>query len=334
MKTKNLKKVLLASVLSLGLIFFIGCKEKGDSSILKLSHNHATGYPVDIAYKKFAEIIEQKSEGKYKIQIYPSAQLGEQKASMELLKSDVIQFAHVSTAILESFDSLYSVFNLPYLHRDYQHYVDVMRSEGMQKYYESSLDKGFAVITFIEAGSRNIYTKSKPVNKMQDLLGQKIRVIDSPSSIEMMKLFKASPTAMNLADIYTSLQKEVIDGAENNWQSYVEVGHAEVAKYYSLTEHLNLPDLLAVGAPFWNSLTDEEKQMFRDASREVEIFFAELWKESENKSREKAIKEYNVTVINPDISDFRKAVIPMHEALAKRDSKSKELIDYIKNYGL
>lgn len=120
MKTKNLKKVLLVSVLSLGLIFFIGCKERGDSSILKLSHNHATGYPVDIAYKKFAEIIEQKSEGKYKIQIYPSAQLGEQKASMELLKSDVIQFAHVSTAILESFDSLYSVFNLPYLHRDYQ----------------------------------------------------------------------------------------------------------------------------------------------------------------------------------------------------------------------
>ena len=290
MKTKNLKKVLLASVLSLGLIFFIGCKEKGDSSILKLSHNHATGYPVDIAYKKFAEIIKQKSEGKYKIQIYPSAQLGEQKASMELLKSDVIQFAHVSTAILESFDYLYSVFNLPYIHRDYQHYVDVMRSEGMQKYYESSLDKGFAVITFIEAGSRNIYTKSKPVNKMQDLLGQKIRVIDSPSSIEMMKLFKASPTAMNLADIYTSLQQGVIDGAENNWQSYVEVGHAEVAKYYSLTEHLNLPDLLAVGAPFWNSLTDEEKQSLETLQERLKYFLLNFGKKAKISLGKKLLK--------------------------------------------
>lgn len=86
MKTKNLKKVLLASVLSLGLIFFIGCKEKGDSSILKLSHNHATGYPVDIAYKKFAEIIEQKSEGKYKIQIYPSAQFRRTKSVYGITK--------------------------------------------------------------------------------------------------------------------------------------------------------------------------------------------------------------------------------------------------------
>ena len=334
MTTKNLKKVLLASGLSLGLILFIGCKEKGDSSVLKLSHNHATGYPVDVAYKKFAEIIEQKSGGKYKIQIYPSAQLGEQKASMELLKSDVIQFAHVSTAILESFDSLYSVFNLPYLHRDYQHYVDVMRSDGMQKYYESSLDKGFAVITFIEAGSRNIYTKSKPINKMEDLRGQKIRVIDSPSNIEMMKLLSASPIAMNLAEIYTSIQQGVVDGAENNWPSYVDVKHVEVAKYYSLTEHLKLPDLLAVGADFWNSLTDEEKQMFRDASREVEIFFAELWKKSEEESMNRAIKEYNVTIIKPDISDFREAVIPMHEALANKDARAKELIDYIKNYGL
>ena len=177
-----------------------------------------------------------------------------------------------------------------------------------------------------------MYTKSKPINNLSDLKGMKIRTIDSPSSIEMIKLLGASPTALNLAEIYTALQQGVIDGAENNPPSYVETGHAEVAKYYSLTEHLRMPDFIVVGAPFCKSLTDEDKQIFRDAGKEIEILFADLWQKSEDESMQKAINEYNVQIVKPDTEPFRQAVLPMHESLAKKDPKAKELIDYIKNF--
>ena len=302
------------------------------SKVIKLSHNHANGYPVDIACNKFAEIISNKTMGRYIIEVYPSAQLGEQRASLELAKSDVIQIVFASSAILESFDSMYSVFNLPYLHKDKESYVNVMTSDGITKYYESSIDNGFITLAFIEAGARSMYTKSKPINNLSDLKGMKIRTIDSPSSIEMIKLLGASPTALNLAEIYTALQQGVIDGAENNPPSYVETGHAEVAKYYSLTEHLRMPDFIVVGAPFWKSLTDEDKQIFRDAGKEIEILFADLWQKSEDESMQKAINEYNVQIVKPDTEPFRQAVLPMHESLANKDPKAKELIDYIKNF--
>ena len=331
MTTKNLKKVLLASVLSLGLILFIGCKGKGDSSVLKLSHNHATGYPVDVAYKKFAEIIEQKSEGKYKIQIYPSAQLGDQKASLELAKSGVIQFAHINTAVLEGFDQIYSILNLPYIYKDYEHYRRVMDSDKMTEIFESTLDKGFISLIYIEGGARSIYTKPRGINTPADLRGLKIRVQDSPTAIEMVQLLGGTPVTLNFSEVYTSLQQGVIDGAENNMPSYVETAHCEVAKYFSLTEHTRLSDILAIGAPFWNSLTDEEKQMFRDAAKETEDFFAGLWAESENKSTERAINEYNSTIVKSDINLFRNLMKPMHDNWANRETRFKELIDFIKN---
>ena len=327
-----MKKILFLLLASFLLLVSCGGNGKeGTSTTLKLSHNHANGYPVDIAYKKFAEIVEKNSNGRFKIQIYPSSQLGDQKASLELAKSGVIQFAHINTSVLENFDSIYSVLNLPYIFKDYDHYTKVMRSDKMTEVFESTLDKGFISLIYIEGGARSIYTKSKAINTPSDLKGIKLRVQDSPTYIEMAKLLGATPVALNFSEVYTSIQQGVIDGAENNFPSYVEAGHAEVAKEFSMTEMARSSDILTVGAPFWNTLSDEDKQIFRDAAKETEIYFAGLWKESEEKSMQRAISEFNANITYPDIEPFRKLIIPMHEALAAKDARAKELIDYIRS---
>lgn len=331
-----MKKIFfILSIFSLIIVSSISCnnssKGKDGTRILKLSHPQADGYPLDIADKKFAEIVSNKSMGKYIIEIYPSSQLGDSKASLELAKSDVIQFAHINAAVLESFDSMFLALNLPYIFKDYTHYTNVMRSEEITKYFESTLDEGFISLMALESGSRNIYTKSKPINTTEDLHGLKIRVQDSPTSIEMIKLLGGSPVVINYSEVYTSLQQGVIDGAENNFPSFVETGHAEVAKYYSLTEHMRISDILTVGAPFWNSLSEEDKQMFRDAAIETEKFFSDIWKKSEEANMEKAVKEYGVTIVKPDTTLFRNAVLKMHEDLYVKNPELKDILDFIKS---
>ncbi len=324
-----MKKLLIMFLLS---ITIISCGSSDNSKkILKLSHNHANGYPVDLAYKRFAEIISNNSEGKYIIEIYPSGQLGDQKASLELAKSDVLQFAHITTSVLENFDPIYSVFNLPYIFRSHDHYIKSMNSEKVNDVFEGSLDKGFITLIYIESGARSIYTKSKEINTPEDLRGLKIRVQDSPTYVEMIKRLGATPVTLNFSEVYTSLQQGVIDGAENNFPSFIEAGHAEVAKNFSVNELTRSFDVLTVGAPFWNSISEEDKEMFRNAAKEVEDYYAQLWAESENKNTERAKNEFNVKIVYPNLDPFMKLIEPMHTELAKKGKEYKELIDYIKS---
>lgn len=307
-----------------------GGQKAGKSQVLKLSHNHADGYPVDRAYKKFAELVAQKSGGRYTVEIYPSAQLGDQRASLELAQSGVLHFAHINTAVLEGFDSIYGVLNLPYIFKDYAHYRAVMDSPKVRQIFEDTLPKGFVPVIYLEGGARSFYTKDKPINTPDDLRGLKIRVQDSPTSIEMVRLLGGTPVAMNFSEVYTALQQGVIDGAENNAPSLITTGHAEVAKNFSLNNHMRLSDILVVGGDFWKSISEEDRAMFRESANETIEFFAGVWDADEKLAFKEAEEKYNVKITHPNTELFRAKVFPMHEAMAKKDPRFKELIDYIK----
>ncbi|MGL4367668.1 MAG: TRAP transporter substrate-binding protein [Brevinemataceae bacterium] len=329
---KKLAVLLLCSVV----LSFSACGKKNSQAsknagaqVLKLSHNHSPDFPVDLAYKKFASLVEEKSDGRFKIEIYPSAQLGNSLSALELVQTGVITFAHINSAALESFDKIYSVFNLPYIFRDYDHFRRVMDSEKVEEIFESTLDKGFRPILYLEGGARSFYTKSKPILKPADLKGLKIRVQESPTSIEMITLLGASPVVLSFGEVYTSIQQGVIDGAENNIPSIVQTGHAEVAKYISLTEHLRLSDILTVNSGFWQELNDTDKDMFRSAARETINYFTSVWDEAEKAALKAAVEKYNVKINSVDQTPFRTLVLPMHNKVGQQDPRAKELLDYI-----
>ncbi|MGL4387849.1 MAG: TRAP transporter substrate-binding protein [Brevinema sp.] len=305
-------------------------KEK-TTQVLKLSNNHAENYPVNLAYKKFAEIVAEKSNGRFKIEIYPSAQLGDQRASVELAQSGVLQFANINSAVIEGFDNIYSVLNLPYIFKNYQHFRNVMESEKIRSLFQQSLPKGFMPIMYLEGGARSFYTKNRAINSPEDLCGLKIRVQDSPTSIEMIKLMGATPVVLNFSEVYTALQQGIIDGAENNAPSLITTGHAEVSKNLALNNHMRLLDILVVGSPFWNSLTTEDQEIFQAAANETINDFAEVWDTHEKSALKEAKEKYNIQITEPDPELFRVKVLSMHDALAKKDPRAKELIDYIKS---
>ncbi|MGL4563639.1 MAG: TRAP transporter substrate-binding protein [Brevinema sp.] len=327
-----MKKIM---ILSIGLLVFTSCGQKDSSGtktqILKLAHNHSNGYPVDIAYKKFAELVNQKSSGRYTIEVYPDAQLGNSVQVVELAQSGVVQFAHINSAALESFDEIYAVFNLPYIFKDYEHFRKVMDSQYVRDVFATTIPKGFMPFIYLEGGARSFYTKNKAINSPQDLKGLKIRVQESPTSIEMIKLLGGTPVVLSFGEVYTSLQQGVIDGAENNAPSLVQTGHAEVAKQFSLNEHLRLADFLVVSSLFWNQLSEEDKTLFSNAAQETIEFFADVWKKSEQEAFDRAEKEFKVTITKVDTEPFKKLVLPMHEAFAKKNPQYKKLIDHIRS---
>ncbi len=332
-----MKKNITLLIVTLVLIGACGKNEKSTDTantktqVLKLSHNHATGYPVDLAYQKFAELVKSNSAGRYEIEIYPSAQLGESKASVELAQSGVLQFGHINSAALEGFDNIYSILNLPYVFKDYEHYKRVMDSTEVRDIFEASSNQGFITLIYLEGGARSFYTKNKAITTPADLAGMKIRVQDSPTHIQMIQRLGGTPVTLNFSEVYTGLQQGVIDGAENNTPSLVQTGHGEVAKYFSLNEHLRLSDFLVVGAPFWNKLSEEDKDMFRKSANETIAYFSTVWNDAEMDALTQAKEKYNIKITEVNTKPFRDLVLPLQDEIAAKDPKFKKLLDHIRS---
>lgn len=209
---------------------------------LKLSHNQDKSHAVHKAMSYLADKAKAYSDGELNIRIYPNATLGNERESLELMNSGALQMVKVNAASLESFAPEYSVFSLPFLFRDRDHYYNVLKSDLGKRILASSESKGFVGLTWYDGGARSFYA-GKPITQPDDLAGMKIRVQQSPSAIAMVKALGGVPTPMAQGELYTALQQGVVDGGENNPVVYADMRHAEVAKFYSRDEHTMVPDV-------------------------------------------------------------------------------------------
>ena len=224
--------------------------------------------------------MEEKLGDKYEVQIFPNELLGSAQKAIELTQTGAIDFVVAGTANLETFADVYEIFSMPYLFDSEEVYKSVMQdTEYMENVYASTDEAGFRVVTWYNAGTRNFYGKS-PIRTPEDLKGKKIRVQQSPASVEMVKAFGAAAAPMGFGEVYTAIQQGVIDGAENNELALTNNKHGEVAKYYSYNKHQMVPDMLVANLKFLNSLSPEDYQVFKEAaalSTEVEM---EEWDKS------------------------------------------------------
>ena len=188
--------------------------EDSDARIVRIGHNQATDHPTHIALTAFEEFIEEKLGDKYNIEVYPSELLGSQTDMVQLTQTGAIDFCVASNSILETFSDNYTLFNLPYLFSSSEAYHASMDDpEITGPIFESTKRAGFEAVTWIDAGTRNFYTVSKPIESPADLKGLKIRVQQSPTNVQMMSLLGGSATPMGFGEVYTALQSKVIDGA-------------------------------------------------------------------------------------------------------------------------
>jgi len=293
----------------------ISCGSPLDFKLIKMGHAQVTNHPVHEAMLFLAKRVEEKSNGKLRMKVFPNQQLGSERELLELLQIGSLGMTKVSAAALEGFAPTMSVFGLPYLFRDDAHQKKVLEGEIGKQLLLDGEEFWLRGLTYYDAGKRSFYTKDKPVATPADLAGKKVRVMESVTASNMVKAMGGSPTPVSYGELYTALQQGIVDAAENNPPSLYTSKHYEVCKFYSLDEHAALPDVVIVSTKVWESLTTQEQQWLQESADESAVYQYELWAASTAESM-RELEKAGVTITYPDKGPFREAVKGIYDQLA------------------
>jgi tripartite ATP-independent transporter DctP family solute receptor len=295
-------------------------------TVLKSSDTHPDGYPTVEGVKYFGELVKERTNGRYAVEVYHSAQLGEEKDTIEQVRSGVIELNRVSMAPFNGTVKETIVPALPYIFRSEDHMHKVMDGAIGDQIKAAFEPAGLVVLAFYDAGARSFYNSKKPINSVADLTGLKFRVIQSDIFVDMVAALGANATPMPYGEVYSAIETGVIDGAENNFPSYDTAKHAEVAKFYSLDEHTILPEVFVMNKAAWDKLTPEDQEIFKQAAKESVAKQRELWAAKVGESRAK-VEAAGAQITTPDKQGFIDAMKPVYEKHITDDVLKKMVAD-------
>lgn len=280
---------------------------------LRSSDTHPEGYPTVVAVQKMGEMLEERTGGKLCIEVFHSAQLGQEKDTIEQTQFGVIDMNRVSLGPFNNIIEETQVPSLPFIFRSTDHMHRVMDGPVGQQILDAFSDHDLVGLAFYDGGSRSFYNSQKPIRSIEDLAGMKFRVMQSDIFVDMVAALGANATPMPYGEVYSSIQTGVIDGAENNWPSYDSSGHFEVAKYYTLNQHLIVPEVLVMSKTSFDKLSAEEQEIVRQAARDSVPLMRELWQEREKVS-EQRVRDAGVEIITDiDKTPFIEAMVPVYQ---------------------
>ncbi|CAH8194727.1 TRAP transporter substrate-binding protein [Vibrio aestuarianus] len=284
-------------------------------TILRLAYAE-NSQPVKDALQYLGKAIEEKTNGEVKVQFFPDGQLGGERELVEMTQVGVVDITKVSSGLMESFSPVYGVFSLPYLFDSQEKFYKTMEDSSiMDTVYQSTEPLGFTGVGWYDSGARSFYMSEKPVKKLADLKGKKIRVMQSETSIKTMQLLGASPIAMSQSEVYTSLQQGIIDGAENNEFALTIARHGEVAPYYTYDQHTRIPDIILMSNMTVKKLTPNQLQAIEEAVKESIELEKSKWADEMAKTRKLAETEFGVQFFEVDHAEFKQAVQPIYDDL-------------------
>ncbi|UVL97647.1 TRAP transporter substrate-binding protein [Pseudomonas atacamensis] len=306
----NFKRTLLAAALPL-MFTFAGAAQA--EMKLKFADIHPAGYPTVVAEENMGKALTKETNGELTFQYFPGGVLGSEKEVIEQMQVGAVQLSRVSLGIVGPVVPDVNVFNMPFIFRDQQHMRNVIDGpvgdEILGKITNSEF--GLVALAWMDGGTRNIYTK-KPVRKLEDLKGMKIRVQGNPMFIDMMNAMGGNGIAMDTGEIFSALQTGVIDGAENNPPTLLEHNHFQNAKFYSLTGHLILPEPIVMSKITWEKLTPDQQQLVKKAAKAAQAEERVLWDKKSAASEEK-LKAAGVEFITVDKKPFYEATASVRE---------------------
>ena len=295
--------------------------------VLRSADIHPDGYPTVEAVKYMGELLAQRTNGRIKVQVMNNSVLGGEKDTIEQTRFGVIDMNRVNAAPFNNLIPETVVLGLPFLFRSTDHMHKVVDGPIGDKILAAFEPHGLIGLAYYDSGARSFYTTKKPVEKLADLKGMKIRVQQSDLWIAMMQAFGANPTPMPMGEVYSSLETGVVDGAENNWPSYESARHYEVAKNYSLTQHSMNPEILVMSKVSWDKLTPDDQKVIRQAAKDSVVKMRELWAAREKSSEEK-VRAGGVKVITVNKDEFSAAMKPVYDKFVT-DAKMKSLLEEI-----
>lgn len=316
MNRRELIKLGIASVATTGLGAAGGFSALAQNKIvLKASDVHPLGYPTVEAVVRMGKKLEAATDGRISVQMFPAMQLGGEKEMIEQAQVGALQLARISVGPVGTVVKELNVFNMPFVFRDEEHMRKVIDGEiGREMLDKISSNPATKLIglCWMDSGTRNIYTK-QPIRKPADLAGIKIRMMGNPIFVDTLNAMGGNGISMGFSELYTAMQTGVVDGAENNPPTFVTHNHHQIAKYYSLTEHLIIPEILVFSRVTWEKLSKEDQDLIKKYAAEAQQEQRKLWDEMVQKSMEK-LKEAGVTIVSDvDKQAFRDAVKPVYD---------------------
>lgn len=300
-----------------------------EARVFRVADTQSADYPTVQAIVLMGRLIEERTHGRHSLRVFHSRQLGEEKETIEQTRVGAIDLNRTNIAPLGSFVPIANVLALPFLFRSVDHLHAVLDGPIGDDILASFKDYGFIGLTFYDSGARSIYTRRRAVHELADLKGLRIRVQQSEVMVAMIRALGAVPVALPYGQVETALNTGLVDGAENNWPSYVTTNHYKVAPYYTLTEHTMSPEVLVMSRHAWDSLSNEDKTIFRDAARESNRFMREQWSALEEQSRRKAEAAGTTIVSDFPRQSFQQAMAPVYEKVLNSPALGR-LVDRIR----
>ena len=287
-------------------------------------------YPTVQALRYMGRLVEERSGGRLQIRVFHSRQLGEEKETIEQTRAGAIDLNRTNVALIGNFVPAMNVLAMPFLFRSIEHMQKVLDGPIGNEILNSFEPFGFVGLTFYDSGARSIYNSVRPVRSLADLKGLRIRVQQSELMSDMIKALGADPVELPYGQVLTGLATRLIDGAENNWPSFVTTDHYKFAGFYTLTEHTMSPEVLVMSQKAWSSLSPEERGIFRESALRSSRFMREKWHDLEGQSRARA-ETAGVTIVKDfDRRPFEEAMVTLYDK-AKSDPASAQLIQRIRN---
>jgi tripartite ATP-independent transporter DctP family solute receptor len=331
---KTFTTFLATTILAIASALAVGSAAAQQKMVFKASDVHPAGYPTVVAVENMGKKLEKATNGRLSVAMYPSMQLGGEKEAIEQAQVGAIAIARVSVGALGPVVDDLNVFNLPYVFRNTTHMQHVIDGPIGQELLDkvTNSGKGLVGLCWMDAGARNFYNTKKPIKTMADLKGMKVRVMGNPMFVEMANSMGGNGVAMGYDQVFSALQTGVVDGAENNPPSFVFDNHYQVAKFYTIDEHLIVPEMVVFSKKSWDAMSKEDQELLVKFAKEAQLDERKLWEVYEQQAMDKA-KAAGIQIVQVSDADkkaFQDAVKPVWDKYGPKYAATVKRIQDVK----
>ncbi|MGY6566712.1 MAG: TRAP transporter substrate-binding protein [Halomonadaceae bacterium] len=292
---------------------------------------HPPGYPNTVALEAFAENVTARTEGRIKAQVYNNGVLGDQPDAIEQTRNGVLNFANFNMGPMGPIVKETNVLSLPFIFSSVEHMHEVMDGEIGARFADALAERNLVALSWFDSGERSLYNTKRPIRTPEDVQGLKIRVMNNDLYVDMIEALGGNATPMAYGEVYQSLKTGVLDGAENNYPSFHSSNHYEAAEFYSLTEHLIIPECLCIARSSWEALSAEDQEIVREEAIKASAMQRELWVEGSQASRQ-VVLDAGIQINEvEDKAVFQQRMEPIYAAFIEANPDLESLIDAIRN---
>lgn len=305
-------------------------ENNAETVTFKLGHLSPETSPYQVLALKFKETVEQKTNGKYKIQIYPHSQLGGDKELLEAMQFGNVDMGVITTSPMSNFVPAMATLDLPFVFRDWDHMEKFLASPAASELLNESQQAKLVSLAMMPRGFRSVTNSKHPIAKPGDMSDLKLRVIESPIYVDTFKAMGASAQAMSWGEVFTALQQGTIDGQENAINTIYDEHVYEVNKYVSLTEHMFAFCAIVVSKATWDKLPGDVQKILSDAAVDAAKVVGQQQRE-EVDIYQKKLEEKGMVFNEVDRDGFREMVKPVYDSFeSKYGDKYVKMIDALR----